>query len=147
MDTREVNEVCRQIEVAFRDDTDQRNVRLNSMTAQEVFGTMVKHRLGLCCPECTAKKMRGDSYRKAGKYCSKQHSIYYRKIMLQFYGCPQPLSGSLSPCPSCFRPIHDFSKDHIRPVTKGGLEFDRENIQWMCLPCNIRKSDSVPDDD
>jgi 5-methylcytosine-specific restriction endonuclease McrA len=67
--------------------------------------------------------------------------------MLQFYGCPQPLSGSLSPCPSCFMPIHDFSKDHIVPVTKGGLEFDRENIQWMCLHCNIKKGNATPEDE
>ena len=61
--------------------------------------------------------------------------------MLQFNDCPQPLSGALSTCPICFRPIHEFSKDHILPITRGGLEFDRENIQWMCLPCNIEKSD------
>ncbi len=147
MDNRELNELCKQIEIAFRDDRDQRNVRLGSITAQEVFVTMLKHGLGIMCPKCAERKMRGGVYRNAGKYCSNEHSAYYRKIMLQFYGCPQPLSGSLSPCPRCYRPIHDFSKDHIIPVTKGGLEFDRENIQWMCLACNIKKSDSTPEDD
>jgi len=147
MDSRELNELCKQIEIAFRDDRDQRNVRLGSITAQEVFVTMLKHGLGITCSKCAQRKMRGGVYRNAGKYCSNEHSIYYRKIMLQFYGCPQPMSGSLSPCPSCYRPIHDFSKDHILPVSKGGLEFDRENIQWMCLACNIKKSDSTPEDD
>ena len=147
MDGRELNELCKQVEIAFRDDKDRHNVRLGSITAKDVFETMVGHGLGIICPRCIERKMRGGIYRNAGKYCSYEHSTYYRRIMLQFYGCPQPLSGSLSACPSCFRPIHDFSKDHIVPVTKGGLEFDRENIQWMCLTCNIKKSDSVAEEE
>jgi hypothetical protein len=147
MDNRELNELCRQIETAFRDDSDRRNVRLGSINAEEVFATMVKHELGMVCPRCVERKMRGGVYHNAGKYCCVGHSVYYRRIMLQFYGCPQPLFGALSACPSCFRPIHDFSKDHVIPVTKGGLEFDRENIQWMCLTCNIKKSDSMAEED
>jgi 5-methylcytosine-specific restriction endonuclease McrA len=146
MDSRELNELCKRIEVAFRGDTGQRNVRLGSVSAQEVFGTMVKHGLGMVCPKCVERKLSGGTYSNAGKYCSSEHSTYYRRIMLQFYGCPQPLSGALSVCPSCFKPIHEFSKDHIIPLAKGGLEFDRENIQWMCLACNIEKSDSTPED-
>jgi len=146
MGSREVNELCKQIEVAFRDDSGQRSVRLGSVTAREVFATMLKHGLGMVCPRCVERKVKGGVYRRAGKYCSTEHSAYYRRIMLQFYGCPQPMSGSLSRCPVCYKPIHEFSKDHIVPVSKGGLEFDRENIQWMCLTCNIRKSDSTRDD-
>ena len=139
MNNREINELCKQIETAFRDDTGQLNVRLGSITAEEVFATMLRHRLGTLCSKCTERKMRGGSYRNAGKYCSGEHSGYYRKIMRQLYECPEPFSGSFLPCPRCNRPIHDFSKDHILPVTKGGLEFDRENLQWMCLSCNIAK--------
>jgi 5-methylcytosine-specific restriction endonuclease McrA len=139
MNNRELNELCKQIETAFRDDTDQRNVRLGSITAEGVFATMLRNRLGMLCSKCTGRKMKGGLYRNAGKYCSGEHSGYYRRIMLQFYDCPEPFSGSFLPCPRCSRPIHDFSKDHILPVTKGGLEFDRENLQWMCLSCNISK--------
>ena len=32
------------------------------------------------------------------------------------------------------------SIDHILPIANGGLEFDRDNVQWMDLKENIRKS-------
>jgi hypothetical protein len=31
------------------------------------------------------------------------------------------------------------SIDHIKPISMGGLEFDRDNLQWMDLAENIRK--------
>ena len=147
MDNRELNGLCRQIEIAFREDGGRRNVRLGSMTAEEVFATMLKHGLGMLCSKCVERKMRGGVYHNAGKYCSGEHSSYYRRIMWQFYACPEPLSGALLSCPRCYRPIHDFSKDHVVPISKGGLEFDRENLQWMCLTCNIKKGNNTPGDD
>ena len=39
MDARKVNELCRQIERTYRDDTNQRNVRLGCATTEEVFTT------------------------------------------------------------------------------------------------------------
>jgi 5-methylcytosine-specific restriction endonuclease McrA len=132
--------------VAFRDDSDQHDVRLGTITAGEVFATMLRHRIGMSCPKCAERKMRGGFYRRAGKYCSAEHSGYYQKIMRQLYECPEPFSGSLLPCPRCNRHIHDFSRDHILPITRGGLEFDRQNLQWMCLPCNIAKGNRSGDE-
>lgn len=146
MEIRELNELCKQIEIAFRGDRGLCNVRLDHMTAEEVFVTMLEHRLGMLCPKCIERKMRGGVYHNAGKYCSGEHSSYYGRIMRQFYDCPEPLSGALLSCPRCYKPIHDFSKDHILPVSRGGLEFDRENLQWMCLTCNIKKSNRTPED-
>lgn len=36
-----------------------------------------------------------------------------------------------------------LSVDHIIPLSRGGTH-DRENLQCLCLPCNMRKSWRVP---
>ena len=44
-------------------------------------------------------------------------------------------------CPGCrvTLPAHQMSLDHKKPVSKGGLELDRENIRFVCLPCNLKR--------
>ncbi len=37
---------------------------------------------------------------------------------------------------------HDLHFDHIIPVAKGGGSSER-NIQILCQPCNLRKSDKI----
>lgn len=32
--------------------------------------------------------------------------------------------------------------DHIRPVSKGGSQFDKENLQLLCRDCNLEKGNS-----
>ncbi|MGA2666310.1 MAG: hypothetical protein ABSF83_15345, partial [Nitrososphaerales archaeon] len=76
-DNREINDLCKRIEVAFRDDEGRQNVRLGTVTAAQVFGTMLRHGIGVVCPRCVERKMRGGVYRRRGKYCSREHSAYY----------------------------------------------------------------------
>lgn len=46
----------------------------------------------------------------------------------------------VAPCPACGNEAM-LTKDHIIPRAKGGSN-KRENIQWICEPCNHEKSDS-----
>lgn len=39
-----------------------------------------------------------------------------------------------------------LSIDHIKPISKGGTN-DRENLQCLCLPCNLQKSNKWEEND
>jgi 5-methylcytosine-specific restriction endonuclease McrA len=43
-------------------------------------------------------------------------------------------------CPYCRQAIADFHLDHIVPVSYGGRPC-RENLVWVCAPCNLKKRD------
>ena len=47
---------------------------------------------------------------------------------MRFYGRPYPWEDGSGD-----------SIDHIKPISMGGLEFDKDNLQWMDLAENIRK--------
>jgi HNH endonuclease len=44
-------------------------------------------------------------------------------------------------CPGCRVRLEAIrmSVDHIHPISKGGLEFDRHNVRFLCLRCNVRR--------
>lgn len=116
---------------------------------------MREEKIGLQCEKCLNKGM--------GRYCSNEHSIYYRPITDSLFGNPYPWgyymtdspnlrekegcqegehNSSEVACPDCGvkKQWIEMSIDHIIPIASGGLEFDRNNLQWMCLSCNCRKS-------
>ena len=110
---------------------------------------MQNNKIGMQCEKCLNKKTEG-------RYCSPEHSIYYRRISSQMYGKEYPFDYetlrekdgcAIVSCVVCGKklPYDQMSIDHILPISKGGLEFDRENLQWMCLPCNLRKHNKVED--
>lgn len=43
-------------------------------------------------------------------------------------------------CPYCSAVIVEFHLDHIVPLSYGGRPC-RENLVWVCAPCNLRKKD------
>lgn len=52
-------------------------------------------------------------------------------------------------CQECFERVrfHNFHVDHIVPISKGGDEWDQNNLRLTCAPCNLRKGSSIYDDD
>src|ERR1700733_1592949 len=143
MDSQELNAICKQIEIAYRNQSNRWNVRLRTIRAETVRAVMLKNQLGIQCAECLKSRI-------SARYCRAEHRAYYQQITNHFYFPQKPIEdtghrnhGSSTKrgkvCPHCKKEIEELSIDHIVPITKGGLEFDRENLQWMCLSCNIRK--------
>lgn len=42
-------------------------------------------------------------------------------------------------CQKCGTTTKEMHVDHIIPVSKGGSEFDEENLQTLCPSCNLKK--------
>lgn len=44
-------------------------------------------------------------------------------------------------CPGCnvVLRVVQASVDHVKPISRGGLEFDRSNLRFLCLRCNIKR--------
>ena len=115
----QLNELVKQIETVYRTEKGWNNQRLGSIPAAEIRKLIWKHKLGFVCRYCLV------DFR--GRYCCPEHSKYYRAINWEFYGRQYPWAGE------------GESIDHIKPISMGGLEFDKDNLQWMSLAENIRK--------
>jgi 5-methylcytosine-specific restriction endonuclease McrA len=148
MDSRELNALCKEIEIAYRDRSNRWNVRLRTIRAETIRETILKNQIGMQCAECLKSRI-------SARYCCPEHRVYYQRITNHFYFHQQPIEdrdprkyGSSAKrgkvCPNCKKAIKEISIDHIVPITKGRLEFDRDNLQWMCMSCNIRKSNITP---
>ena len=117
----ELNELVKQIETIYRTTKSGWNYsRLGSIPAADVRRIIWKHKIGFICKYCLV------DFR--GRYCCPEHSDYYRAINMRFYGRPYPWEDGSGD-----------SIDHIKPISMGGLEFDKDNLQWMDLAENIRK--------
>ena len=117
----ELNELVKQIETIYRTTKSGWDFsRLGVIKAADVRKIIWKHKIGFICKYCLV------DFR--GRYCCPEHSKYYRTINTSMYGPQHP-----------WIPAYGNSIDHIKPISMGGLEFDRDNLQWMDLAENIRK--------
>jgi 5-methylcytosine-specific restriction endonuclease McrA len=145
----ELNELCKQVEIAYRNRSGRWNVRLRIIKAAHVRDTILAGRIGMLCSVCLKP-------RTSARYCCAEHRAYYQAITNHFYFPQKPIkergrrnrrNSTMArrgkTCPSCMKEIDELSIDHIVPITRGGLEFDRENLQWMCLRCNIKKGNKA----
>lgn len=140
--------------MAYRIANCKTNCRLREIRPCEIRKIMREHTLGMQCIKCLNKL-------DSNRYCCKEHADYYRAITNCFYGTNYPHDIDTAPrdpegyitiykvvCKACGKEAEwgIMSIDHIHPITKGGLEFDRDNLQWMCLVCNIKKSNHTEED-
>ena len=152
MDDKQQNRIIKRIEIAYRKQTKQFNKRLNQINPDKIRKIMKESRIGMQCQKCLNKG--------GGRYCCKEHGKYYRSITNNFYGTNYPYSikelrrasydseAYKISCPFCGKKERwtQMSVDHILPITRGGLEFDRDNLQWACLHCNIKKNNHMPEE-
>ena len=119
----ERNELVKQIETEYRTQhyAGRNNSRLGSIPAADVRRIIWKHKIGFICKYCLV------DFR--GRYCCPEHSQYYRTISMSMFGPQQPWEDGTGL----------DSIDHIKPISMGSLEFDKDNLQWMDLAENIRK--------
>ena len=118
----ERNELVKQIETIYRTTKSGWNYRrLGSIPTAEVRKIIWKHKIGFICKYCLV------DFRC--RYCCPEHSQYYRTITMSMFGPQQPWEDGTGL----------DSIDHIKPISMGGLEFDKDNLQWMDLAENIRK--------
>ena len=117
----ELNELVKQIETICRTTKSGWNYsRFGSIQSSFIREIIWKYKIGFICKYCLV------DFR--GRYCCPEHSIYYRTINGCMYGSQRPWVAG-----------EGNSIDHIKPISMGGLEFDRDNLQWMDLAENIRK--------
>ena len=148
MKAKEYNAIVVQIETAYRNDNNLWNVRLHQINPREVRKIMLKHNIGMQCEKCLLKT-------DSEKYCCPEHSTYYGYITGSCYGTPKPFGHWTGnnwdipiKCALCGKEkLKSYmSIDHIIPITKSGLEFDKNNLQYACLSCNIKKSNHTKEE-
>ena len=129
MNEQKLNGIVIQIEYALRKTNGKWCYwRFNSIKAETVRQIILENRIGLVCEKCLKP-------RRVGRYCCKEHRQYYNQIVQAFYFKPKPIEERFGCEHNSMETI-----DHILPIANGGLEFDRTNLQYMCLLCNLRKS-------
>jgi len=151
----EINKIVREVEIAYRNKVGYKNCRIRQINPEDVRVILKENKIGMQCEKCLNKK--------GGRYCSPAHSDYYRRITNSVYGQNYPFDfESLNKeflkaeglialdvtCAACGikKSWTNMSVDHILPISKGGLEFDRDNLQWMCLECNLKKHNHTEDE-
>jgi 5-methylcytosine-specific restriction endonuclease McrA len=134
---RELNTVMRIVEIRYRDEYERWNVRLGSIGGaytRSYLREILPFRSCVSCPSGRCPL----------------HSGFRRRVVEGFWRRAIPWTQP-SKCPRCGgrlairRPDGTWTEgvkpsvDHILPISKGGLEWDRDNLRWMCLVCNIKR--------
>ncbi len=150
MDGAELNRIIIAVEKAYRQENSCGNKRISFIYPDRIRKLMKKYAIGMQCEVCLNKKYHG-------RYCCAEHGHYYRSITDSFFGKIYPyelygarISAHTFPlfkvaCAFCGRKKNwtRMSIDHIVPISKGGLEFDKSNLQFACLKCNIKKGNRL----
>jgi 5-methylcytosine-specific restriction endonuclease McrA len=81
------------------------------------------------CRVCN-KQLKGRQIRYCSEKCSVIANMFsWQPVKSLFEGITNNYS-----CRFCGR--NDTEVDHIKPISKGGLEFDLNNLRYLCVHCN-----------
>jgi 5-methylcytosine-specific restriction endonuclease McrA len=137
----ELNVIMRQIETTYRNEHERWNVRLGTISA------LYTRRYVLAVPPMS------ECWRCQKGKCRRHY--YFRTWPVELFWARakpwEPVEYSVretetkSTCPRCgiLMERQRMSVDHIRPISLGGLEWDRDNLRWMCLKCNVSRGNRI----
>ena len=133
------NDLVCAIEKMYRFDTGKGR-RLRMIPQQEVFRIMRKYYLGVHCLPCLSKE-------PGQRFCCLAHKSYFSALqrLLTWSWASRRAFANATTCAICGELINRFSLkdglsvDHRVPLARGGLEFDRTNMQPAHFSCNSRK--------
>lgn len=140
-----LNDIARAVEEVYRNERQLWGVRLR--TIRRVYTERILLREVPPFSECR------DCDRRLSLFCPR-HVWLKERVVESFWNPAIPWSTP-SECPRCGRPLsyqqedgtwvdgEKASVDHIRPISLRGLEWDRDNLRWMCLPCNVSRGNRI----
>ena len=142
----EINRIMREIEKRYRDDRENWGMRIGAISRP-----YTEQLLRRVAPFSTCRTCRNHRGATRHGFCQ-AHASDAERIVVAFWERATPWGTSPMTCPECLRPMATAvqearlprgavrpirtSVDHIRPISLGGLEWDRDNLRWCCLSCN-----------
>jgi 5-methylcytosine-specific restriction endonuclease McrA len=96
-----------------------------------------------CCPMCGCSK---DEWKKGRqrqwRCCSVKCSIEHDNVATHYWPRTreQIIDRDGKKCVKCGKTNCSFVVDHITPIAVGGSEWDKNNMQTLCLTCNKQKT-------
>lgn len=93
------------------------------------------------CPVCGKEKFEFEKYRRV--YCSKKCEERYSECFLFWQSFRDKFLDEHGLfCDKCKKhgEYGEFQVDHIRAIINGGEEFNKNNLQVLCLNCHKKKT-------
>lgn len=140
------NRVVRDVETVHRDRYERWGTRIRALTRNEAESALHRVPPFSQCRSCGVSKGV-----RTRDFC-KRHRAFAEAVVEAFWGRAKPWDR-VGECPRCGGVIFDMvtgngdlrpSVDHIKPISLGGLEWDRDNLRWMCLKCNVGRGNRIP---
>lgn len=144
----EINRIMREIEILYRDEYDMWGKRIAALRRVHTEYFLLKVVPFSDCSMCLSGKGGPRGFCPA-------HAPDAERIVNAFWERATPWGSSPEECPECGAPMATAiqevvspmstvrptrsSIDHILPISLGGLEWDRNNLRWICLRCNTSR--------
>ena len=141
LESHDFNAVMRDVETAYRNEAKRWGKRIRALPRSDSQRHMLTVPPFSKCWRCQRNQCR-------------RHAVLKEQIVKRFWSPALPWDRPQA-CPRCGEHLIDMqedgswvgtvkaSVDHIKPISLGGLEWDRDNLRWMCLKCNILRGNRL----